>query len=634
MGRRDPPDAEKIAKRARKLRDDTGSGQAKLDTNTKDQYTQAHLIAARKKDAAAIGFAMVGNMVDTRVNIMGARPFARVLAMGGHPAEVHASGKLEPWLNTAAWLAQGDFDVWDTGVQDQQKVGRFWSIVLPASQFHGGPKYEELVKEWIRRIEADEDREEVREEIRVYRRDHFPIVWRYCEPSSVFVDWDEEGMAEYYWFRKMTWLDIESRWPGVAEGKEEDLEVIHYANDVYVATILPEGGGIANTGALRSPGKLLGEPWEHGMESSPFVRIKRGPMGDNSQGYEYTGCSFHVREMSDSLDESATDWRTGMHREAKSPLVYKINAALRTFLGIPNKEIKPDASGNITLYSHKDYGTEEVERGPVPAVNEQLGQYIGMIGMQADRGGAFVPQSTGQGPSGESGVHASTARQSAITGELEVPHRRLEEGFAAVCERMFRCVIALDKKLPEGADGDMREIVVRAKDGKNTSKRIAVTAKDVRNYELMVRGKIQKNLPVNMGLNVQNLLQLTDKDNPKLTDATALEMFLNKENPQEEEDKLFQQRLRRAGDDAYVESYAQRVKLIADEFSDEELAKLAQKMLMSPEAVQAAIMSRMGQEDGSRLQGQMDRTAANTRGTGVPQGQSLLQGMNTEMPRG
>ena len=624
MGRRDYPDAEKIAKRAGVLRDKAGS-QNTLDTKTGDQYSQANIIAARKKDAKAIGFGMVGNMVDKRVNIMGARPFARVLALGGHPAEAHASGKLEPWLNTAVWLAQGDFDVWDTGVHDQQKVGRFWSIVLPASQFHGGPKYEELVAEWKRRIEANEDREEVREEIRVYRRDHFPIVWRYCEPSSVFVDWDEEGMAEYYWFRKMTRLDIESRWPGVAEGKDEDLEVIHYANDAWTATILPEGKGVANTGIARSLGKLLGEPWEHGMGISPFVRIKRAPLGTNSQGYEYTGCSFHVREMSDSLDESATDWRSGMHREAQSPVVITLNPQLRAHLNLPQTKIKPDDDGNIIKYTHKDYGTELVERGPVPTVNEQLGQYIGLVGAQADRGGASVPELIGQGASGESAVHASTVRQSAITGELEVPHRRLEEGFAAVCERMFRCVIALDKKLPEGADDDMRQIVVRAEDGKNTSKRIAVTAKDVRNYELMVRGKIQKNLPVNTGQNVINLRELTDPDRPLLDNNTGLEMFLNIDNPQEIADRLFQQRARTVAEEAWLEDQKKRVMLRISEFSEEQMAKLAVKMLEEPEAIQAAVMGKMGQEGGNRLMEQMSRGAANQGRAGREQRMSQLQ---------
>ncbi len=631
MGRRDYPNAEKIAKRARKLQG-AASAQAKLDTDTIAQYTQAHIIEARHRDAKAIGFGMVGNMVDKRVNIVAQRPYARVLGIGGIDAERHASGKLEPWANTAPWIAERGYDVWDTGLQDDQMIGRAWSKVLP--QFHKGAEYRELADKRKRKVEAGEDLAEIKEKMRVYRRDHFPIAWVYVDPVSVFADPDEEGpLAEVYEFRKLSRGTIEERFPGVTlKENQEEFGVIEYANDVWVATIYPEGGGIF--GVLRSPGGFLGEPWEHGIGINPYVRIVRGPLRGNSQGYEYTGCSFQVREMSDSLDESATDWRTGMHREAKSPIVTTLVPQIRQNLNIDDKKIEPDDKGNIILYADKERGVETVARAPVPTVNEQLGQYIGMVGAQADRTGAFVPELTGQGPSGESAVHASAVRQSALTGELEMPVRHLEEGYAQVVDRHFRCVEALDKKLSKDADEDMRKVVVCAEDSKNKAREIAVTAKDVRNHGKKVRGRIQKNLPINVGLNVQNLLQLTDRDNPKLTDATALEMFLNKEDPQEEEDKLFQQRLRRAGDDAYVESYAQRVKLIADEFSDEELAKLAQKMLMAPEAVQAAIMSRMGQEDGNRLAGQMDRTAANTRGTGVPQGLSQLQGMNTEMPVG
>ena len=629
MGRRDRPDAEKKAKRAQQLKNGAGT-QDKLDQAAIGQYTQTKVIAARTKDAKAIGFGMVGGMVDKRVNIIAARPFAHVQVLGGHTAETHASGKLEPWGNTAPWIAERGYDVWDTGLQDHQLIGEAWSEVLPAPQFSG--EYGDLVEEWKRLLAADEDRAEIKEKMRVYRRDHFPIVWRYVDPTSAYPDPDEEGpMAEVYEFRKLSRGTIEERFPNVTlRENQEDFDVIEYANDVWVATIFPGSGGIFGVGK-DVPG-FLSDPWEHEMGINPYVRIKRGPMRANTEGYTRTGCSFQVREMSDSLDESATDWRTGMHREAKSPLVYKINAALRSFLNLPNKEIKPDKAGNITLYSHKDYGTEEVERGPTPTVNEQLGQYIGMIGSQADRSGAFIPQFMGSGPAGESAVHGAHSRESAITGELEMGVRHLEEGFAAVVERHFRCVIALDKKLPEGADKDMRKVVVVAEDSKHGAKEIAVVADDVKNHERRIRGKIQKNLPVNMGLNVQNFLQLTDEKNPKIDDNQGRERFLNDPNPQETEERLFQQRLRRAQQDAYVESYAMSAKLIVDEFSEEKMAKIAEKMMKVPGALQQAVLREMGAEDGSRLMANMDRGAANVRGTGVPQGLSQLQGMPQEEP--
>lgn len=632
MGRRDYPDAERIAKRAKKKRDGAGS-QRVLDTTSVNQYTQAHIIPTEHKEDKAIGSGLVGGMVDRRANIEGGRPFGRVLALGGHDAEDHASEELEPWLNTIAWLAEID-GAWDLGVQNQQLIGRGWHVVLPAPQFHGGKEYTELVDEWNRRIDAKEDTKEIKEKMRVYRRDHICIAWKSVDPVSVYADHDDEGMAEVYYFRKLSRNTIEERFPDFKlEENKEDFEVIEYANEMYVATVFPEGAGIAGTGVLATPGKFLGNPWEHGMGINPYVRIKRGPVRANSQGYEYTGCAFHAREMVQSLDESMTDWRSGMRREAKSPLVYTLVPSVRVQYGIEDKnKIKPDDKGNITLYAHKDEGVETVARGPTPTVNEQLGSYIGLVGMYADRTGAYMPQMLGEGPSGESAVHQSTARQSAITGELEVPHRHLQDGFAAICERFFRCVIALDKMLPEDADDEMRKVVVRAEVTKHGSKEIAVTARDVENYELMVRGKIKQNLPVNMGANVINLRELTDPDRPLITDATGLEMFLDKENPQEEEDRLFQQRLRRAGEAAYLESFAARAKLVVDEFSDEELAKLAEKMALLPAAAQEAILAEMGGEQGNRLMEQMSRSAANINREGRPQRMSQLGGTNQPMP--
>ena len=588
MGRRDYPDAERIAKRAAKLRDNLGS-QSALDTKSIDQYFQHHLIPVQKKEDKGVGSGIVGSMVDHRSNIEGGRPEGRVLALGGEKAETHASGKLEPWLNTAVWLAQGDFDVWDKGVKRQQTIGETAGVVLPAPQFHGGTEYKELVDEWNRLIDEKEDTEDVKERMRVYRRDHFPIAWRDVDTTSCFSDWDDEGRAEVYYFRKLSRSTIEGRFPDAEiEENREDFDVIEHANDVYISTITPEGGGILGIG--KGKGKLLGEPLEHGMGINPFYFITRGPVLENKEGFTRTGCAFHAREMVQSLDESLTDWRGGMHREAKPGLMVTLVPAVRRLLGVEDKKIERDPkTGNITLYASKEEGVEKAERAPTPTVNEQLGSYIGLVGMYADKSGAHVPQMLGEGPSGESAVHQSTARQSAITGELEVPHRHLQEGFAAVCERVFRCVIALDKMLPEDADDEMRKVVVRAPDTKNKSKEIAVTAKDVKNYELIVRGKIKQNLPVNTGANVINLRELTDPDRPLIDDNLGREMFLDIANPQEVDDRIFQQQVRRRWQAAYIAGVEKRAMLTVDEFSDEKLAKLAIKMETAPAEIQQAI---------------------------------------------
>lgn len=630
MGRRDKPDAEKIAKRARKLRDAAGA-QRDLDTESTLQYTQSHIIEAAHKEDKGVGSGIVGGMVDRRVNILGSRPIAKVIARGGERAEEHASDTLEPWLNTIIWQAQGDFDVWGKGLQAQQTVGGTWSKILPAAQLYGDSEYAELVEEWLRLLEGEKDTEDVRKRIQVYRQNNPAIAWRFVDSISTYPEWDERGIAGVYEFGKMSRLDIEARWPdALSEGKEESLEVIHFANDVWVTSILPEGAGIAGTGIARAPARGLGEPWKHGMGINPYVYIPRAPLLANEQGYTRTGCSFHARKMVQSLDESMTFVRGGMRREGQAPLVVKLNAALRSFLGIENKEIKPDKAGTYTLYTHKDYGTEDIERVPAPTINEQYPFYIGLLISHIDKSGASIPQMLGSGPSGESAVHQDLARQSAITGELEMPHRYLEEGFAEVCKRFFRCVIALDDQLPEGADADMRKVVVRHKVGEHGSKEIAVTAKDVREYDPLVRGVIEMNLPVDMSRQVTNamLLRRRDGDQPPLVDDNTLrELFLNFENPQEVGNKVHEQDIVNDMVQVYREQLKQRAMVVSDELSDEDMAKIAEEIKdMSPEAAQVLIAEISEGRQASAV-GDLARGQANTARTGRGQRQSRLQGM-------
>lgn len=628
MGRRDFPDAERIAKRAKKLRDGAGS-QATLDNKSVDLYTQAHIIPVQEKDDKAIGSGIVGGMVDRRANIEGARPEGLVLALGGDAAEQHASGKLEPWLNTAVWLAQGDFDVWDAGVQLQQCIGETAGVVLPAPQFHGGTEYKELVDEWNRRIDAEEDTKEIKEKMRVYRRDHFPIAWRAVNPKSAFIDWDDEGRAEVYYFRKLSRNTIEERFPGTElEDNKEDFEVIETANDVWVSTVFPEGSGFAGIG--KRPAKFLGEPWKHEMGCNPYYFIRRSPLMENTQGYTRTGCAFQALHMIESVDESMTFWQGAMRREGKTPIVTTLIPAIRRLLGIEDKKIEPDKKGNITLYASKDEGKEEVGRAPAPTVNEQHPYLIGLLMSHIDRSGASVPQMMGEGPSGSSAVRQSIDRQSAITGELEVPHRHLQEGFAAVCERVFRCVIALDKMLPEDADDDMRKVVVRAGVTRHKSREITVTAADVRNYELMVRGKIKQNMPVDEGANVTNALLVTNNEGGKtpLVDRnTAREHHLGIENPQDIDDKVQEQAI---VDDylmVYREGLRDRAKLAVDELTDAEWAKLAEEMQdMSPQA-QAALVSELGGEAEGGMVGDLARGQANTARTARGQRMTRLGSM-------
>ena len=267
--------AEQIVERAETLKRD-GGAQRTLDQQAIDGYTQERIVQAYDPSGddkrgegkpKKIGTGTAGMMVDRNVNVLRPKPFCRVIAFGGQAAEDHASGKLEPWLNTIIWLAQGDFDVWNTGILDLDLIGEAWSKVLPAPQFWADDEYQELVDAWNKLVAdgADEKKvKEAKEKARIYRRDNIAIVWRYVDPTSVYPLWDERGIAEVYEIRTMEKGEIEAL--GGDIGNDKDAEVIEWANHTHVATVLTGKGGIVNKvkGNTREP-KFLKEPWKHGL---------------------------------------------------------------------------------------------------------------------------------------------------------------------------------------------------------------------------------------------------------------------------------------------------------------------------------------------------------------------------------
>lgn len=616
--------AEKIAEKAEELKKDGGS-QRTLDNQAVDQYTQDRIVEAydpNKDDTRGdfkpkpIGTGTVGMMVDRNVNVLRPQPFARVIAFGGQTAEDHASGTLEPWLNTIIWIAQGDFDVWNTGILDLDLIGEAWSKVLPAPQFWSDDEYQKLVDAWNRLVEngADENKiKEAKEKVRIYRRDNCAIVWRYVDPISVYPLWDERGISEVYEIRRMTKGEIEKLGGDIGNNKEG--EVIEWANHTHVASVLTGKGGIINTvtGQAREP-SFLKSPWEHGLGTHPYVRIQRDPIRGNKSGHVRRGSSYHLRFMSESLDETITDWRTVMRKEAESPPLIKLNPTLRARLGLDDKTIDISPNQPVVLYMD-ERGTEDAGRYPTATVNPQLGDYFSLVATYADRAGGWRPQVIGQGPSGESAVRFSEGRQAAL-GELGVAHGNLQDGFARVGELFFRSVLSLDQ-----------EVTVRG-EVKGKGREISVTPDDVREHELMVRGKIKLGLPVDKGGATARARALTDPQHPLVTDNYARESELDIEGPQDMADALAEQKITNFMIDIGIQKATQRAALAGAQLSPKDMADLVNDLKDMPELAQMVAVGGLGEEDQSAILGQLTRSNANTLREGVLPPESELEGVN------
>jgi hypothetical protein len=268
-------------------------------------------------------------------------------------------------------------------------------------------------------------------------------------------------------------------------------------------------------------------------------------------------------------------------------------------------------------------GTEDIGRYPTAVVNPQMAEFIQFLAGYADRSGAWRPPVVGAGPSGQSAVHLDTARQAAV-GQLQVVHDNLEAGFGRVGELFFRARLSLDRDFPDIPD----MAVVKVEDSKHGSKEISVSADDVKNNELMVRGKIRMALPVNRGAAVTNARLLTDPQHPLMDDNTVREAELDIENPQEIGDKIHEQNIVNDMIQVVRAKLQQRAALAGEQLTPEDLQALAAGMASMPEIAQAVLVGQFGENPPRQLIEQLGRSQANAAQASRGQQMSQLQGVS------
>lgn len=627
MSRRSNPNAKDIQDLALDRRNRVNGQQSKLDEEAVQQYLQTYSLSLYdpqqnkdtrgESDVKGVGTGMVGFLTDQDVSVLHSKPWDTVLGLGGKTADDHASGKLEPWLNTAIWLGARGIKVWDKGVLDLRLVGRFWSKVLPAPQLLAGDELQELVEELNKLVDRGASQELIKEQnekIDEWNLNNPAIVWRYVSPKGTFAVYDDMGRSETVEWRKVDRQVIEHLLGSVPEDlKTHEIEIIEYGNDKFVATILPGEGGMIPIGKRRAD--FLKAPWEHGLGVNPYVLIEGDPMPDNDNGWFYRGAGFHMRKMLPAVDEIMSDLRTNFHTDTISPAVFESDIDARVKHGLEEKEIEVNPNENLKLLLG-----EKAYRFPTPEVNPDALRFVGMAQTFANQQGLYRPALTGAMLSGQSAVGLEESRQIA-TAELKVPHAALEQGFADVGERFFRAVISLARDFPD----TFSEITVRKADEKNQSKAITVGPKDVKAYILLVRGHVELGIPQNEGLNVNNAIAATNPQHPLVSDDTARGRWLGDKNPTEEGNRIIAQQLVNAGTQVLAQVLLQRLQLGVQQMGAQGVEQLQQRAEQLPLEAQQAIQ-------GSGILEGVLRSGANTRQAGVPQQQSVLQGQNIRTP--
>ncbi|MEE9149935.1 MAG: hypothetical protein V3U27_21365 [Candidatus Tectomicrobia bacterium] len=611
------------------LKDRVNGQQSRLDDQAVEQYLQTYSLSLYdpgqnegtrgESGVEAVGTGMVGFLVDQDVSVLGSRPWNTVLGLGGKTADLHASGKLEPWLNTAMWLGTRGIKVWEKQVLRLRLLGYTFSKVLPAPQLLAGDELEELVEDLNKLIARGASEELIKEQngkIDDWKRDNPAIVWRDVGRRTYAV-YDDMGLSEVVEFR---WIDryvVESLMgdlPGDLKGRQ--IEVVEWANDKYVGTLLR---GIRGVGARNA--EFIKEPWEHGLGINPYVLMEGDPMPEMSEtpesavGWFYKGAAFHLRNMLPAVDEVMSDLVTSFHAETIAPPLLKSDIETRVKMGLEEKEIKVDGNNAVNILLKEDAG-----RFPTQQINPDALRFVGMAQQFANQSGLFRPALTGAMLSGQSAVGLEESRQIA-TAELKIPHAALAQGFADAGGRFFRAVISLARDFPD----TLAEITVRKADAENQSKAITVTPKDVKPYVLLIRGNVELAIPTNEGLQIQNAVTATNPQHPLVSDDTARARWLSDKNPSEEGNRLIAQGLVQAGSQILQQVLLQRFAAGVGQMGAQGIQQLQARAEQLPLEAQQAIQ-------GSGILSGVGRAQANRGQAGAPQQQSVLQGQNLRTP--
>lgn len=624
--RRGISDPKDIQEMATDLRNRVNGNQRVLDKEAVEQYLQTYSLSLYdpkqnkdtrgESDVKGVGTGMVGFLIDQDVSVLHSRPWNTVLGLGGKTADVHASGKLEPWLNTAVWLGTRGIKVWDKQVLRLRTIGYTFSKVLSAPQLLTGDELEELVEDLNKLIDREASEgliKEQNEKIDEWKLNNPAIVWRDVGRNTYAV-YDDMGLSEVVEWRKVDRYVVESllgKVPGDLKGRE--IEIVEYANDTHVATLLPGEGGFVPVG--KRPPEFLKQPWEHGLGINPYVLMEGDPVPENDNGWKYRGAAFHMRKMLPAVDEVMSDLRTNFHADTISPPMVKSDIEMRVKHGLEEKQIEINPNETVNLL--KD---EEAGRFPTAQINPDALRFVSLAQTFANQSGLFRPALTGAMKSGQSAVGLEESRQIA-TSELKVPLASLEQGFADVGERFFRAVISLARDFP----GTLSEITVRKADEKNQSKAITVKPSDVKAYIHLIRGQVELGIPTNEGLLINNAKAATDPQHPLVSDDTARARWLADKNPTEEGNRIIAQQLVQAGTQALAQVLLQRLQLGIGQMGAQGIQQLQQRAEQLPQAAQQAIQ-------GSGILAGVLRGQANRGQAGVPQQQSQLAGQNIRTP--
>ena len=458
-------------------------------------------------------------------------------------------------------------------------------------------KFKDRLKDYLKLVDerADEkDISEARKSVDRYKRDHFPLRWRYVSPRGTWPQWsDEIHLPEVVEIRKLHKEDIEADYGIDAVPAElrsspatQLIDVFVYTNWVWTGTLV----------AYRENLKLVHE-FEHGLGMSPYILMEAGVLNDDIKGRRWKSSLFHIIDTVVEHDKILSDYAHNHHMNALRPVVsYHDPTSLEgndpLLAGRPKSiPIKPGPE-TVPMWN-----TEKLELAPVPEINAQAVPFLSMLRERIDS--AFLqPHLGGEAKSGESNVLYNTRFQISDR-QFQKYMRAISDGAEYWGKLAFRCVNAINIHF-EPSEADEVYVISEEKGW------LGVSPKDVEGFENSLQARIDRELPINMSAKSARALQLRELGLPM---TWILESVLNIENPEEMIDKAFVESAVAAMQPMLLQMIQEHAGMIIQAAASGEGGDLADQIQSLPSEIQRGLQTAGVAQAGGA--GQMGTAVAN-----------------------
>lgn len=478
------------------------SGQQRLDREAlKIINLTQHFMAASDGKAAVESFESgIGHLVwRENAALLDLRPGLRVnVPEEDRDEKDFVDNVLEPWLAGARKRSQEGGWVEDRIGGDLASVGRHVSTMYPVPRIWVSEDYKQLVKKLQDEDDPDE-LERIKKEIRKFKQGRFPMRWRWVDPRSCWTTWGgEHRLPMTVEFRKLTYDEIEDEYgadaiPGDLKGSvgTTEIDVLEVANHFQQATIINS----------KEDPRFAKDPFEHGLEMSPYIFIEGPILAANDENWRWAGTVFHCADAIHQFDQVLTDWTVNHNEWTRAPVNVFLDpernekAAGRP----PDIQYGPGKTNYFWLGEDVRKGVAETLNDQSPALLQELKQIIERT--------AFNPISRGEAKSGASDALFRT--------QVQVAERSRDPWVAAI-ERGYenwgvlalRGVSALNQVALDLAKGDKDfaasiDAVAVFSDLRGKAGVLELTPKQAKGWEPAIQARASRSLRMDETLATQ-----------------------------------------------------------------------------------------------------------------------------------